>query len=47
MYYEIAFAPNGFCWGAYFRHTSDAMHFSLSEKGKLLKNYNKYHKVID
>ncbi len=45
MYYEIAFRPNGFYWGAFFSHTSDAMHFTVSEKSKLFDDYSKYQKV--
>ena len=31
LLYELAFYRAGFSWGAYYPHTCDAMHFSLSE----------------
>ena len=31
LLYELAFYRAGFSWGLYYPHTSDAMHFSLSE----------------
>ena len=31
LLYELAFFRAGFSWGVYYPHTSDAMHFTLSE----------------
>lgn len=31
LIYELAFFRAGFCWGYYYDHTCDAMHFSLTE----------------
>ena len=31
LMYELAFYRAGFSWGAYYPHTCDAMHFTLTE----------------
>lgn len=42
LLYELAFYRAGFSWGVYYPHTSDAMHFSLSELSPSLFEEGEY-----